>query len=353
MPTKIYTAAIKPLLESGNVKAIAHITGKFDPADSVRQFNIFPKKILGGGLLENIPRVLVDHLTIQLDFDQINLQPVFAWLAVTGNISDTEMQRTYNCGIGLVLIVRPADAAATIESLTPYGGNIIGTVLSRAHGEPQVRIDSSIFAAQMARVQRHLYAPKRRVAVLISGSGSNLQALIDATRCTAMGIGAEIVMVISNKPGVRGLERAEAAGIPSAVLNHRDFATREAFDAAMTAELLRRGVELVCLAGFMRILSAEFVREWRGRLLNIHPSLLPAHPGLHVQRRALEAGDEQSGCTVHFVDEGVDTGRIILQRSVRICAGETEDSLTQKILVAEHYSYPVALRMVATGVISL
>lgn len=306
-------------------------------------------------MLENIPRILDAHLAVQLDFNQINLQPVFAWLAATGNISDTEMQRTYNCGIGLVLIVSPSDVDDTIESLTPYGGNIIGTILPRrSSAEPQVQIDASTFAAQMARVQRSLHAPKKQVAVLISGSGSNLQALIDATRCTTMGMAAEIVMVISNRQGVRGLERATAAGIPSTVLDHRDYDSREAFDVAMTMELMRHGVELICLAGFMRILSAEFVRQWRGKLLNIHPSILPAHPGLHVQRRALEAGDERSGCTVHFVDEGVDTGRIILQRSVRIdAATETEESLTQKILVAEHWAYPVALRMVATGVISL
>lgn len=282
------------------------------------------------------------------------MQPVFGWLAATGNISDTEMQRTYNCGIGLCLIVAPLQAALALESLTHHGATIIGSVTSRPTSKhAQVQIDPTTFSTSMQRVQRLLTTPKKRVAVLISGTGSNLQALIDATRDTTMGIGAEIVFVVSNKPNVLGLTRAAAAGIPSICLNHKDYSTREAFDAAMTTELRRHSVDIVCLAGFLRILSPEFVRQWRGRLLNIHPSLLPLHPGLHVQRKALEAGDKTTGCTVHFVDEGVDTGRVIIQRSVTIEVGETEDSLTKKIHVAEHFAFPAALRLVATGVVKL
>lgn len=262
------------------------------------------------------------------------------------------MQRTYNCGIGICLIVAPLYAPYALESLTHHGATIIGSVTSRPTTKhPQVQIDQTTFSASMQRVQRLITTPKKRVAVLISGTGSNLQALIDATRDTTMGIGAEIVFVVSNKPNVMGLTRAAAAGIPSICLNHKEYSSREAFDGAMTTELRRHSVDIVCLAGFMRILSPEFVRQWRGRLLNIHPSLLPLHPGLHVQRKALEAGDKTSGCTVHFVDEGVDTGRVIIQRSVAITDGETEESLTKKIHVAEHFAYPAALRMVATGVV--
>lgn len=303
--------------------------------------------------MENIPRVLADNLAITLDFTQINIQPVFGWLAATGNIDDIEMQRTYNCGIGLILIVAPALKNSILDAVIKHGGNIIGSVTSRRADQPRVLVDKHEFATNIQRVQRVLATPKKRVGVLISGTGSNLQALIDATRTTTMGIGAEIVLVVSNKEGVMGLSRASAAGIPSIVLNHRDYKKREEFDATMTAALVAQSVDIVCLAGFMRILSSEFVRKWKGRLINMHPSLLPKYPGLHAQRQALEANDTCSGCTVHFVDEGVDTGRIILQRSVGIGSGETEDSLSNKIHTAEHYAFPIALRMVATGVVSI
>lgn len=336
-PTRIYTAAVKPLLHRRLVKAIAHITG--------------------GGLLENIPRVLDDGHGIELDFGRVTLQPVFAWLAKEGNVADVEMQRTYNCGVGLVLVVAKEVAHEVEEALTAYGGRVIGRVFDRRANEEQVRIDANVFADAMQRAKAALTQPKKRVGVLISGNGSNLQALIDASRDSTKGLGAEIVCVLSNKPTAYGLERAQKAGIATRVLSHRDFGTREAFDAAMSAELESHGVEIVCLAGFMRILSPEFVQHWQGRLLNIHPSLLPSFPGLHAQRQAWEARAERSGCTVHFVDEGVDTGRVILQREVRLkvqdAERETEEEVSARILVAEHYAYAEALRLVATGVVKL
>lgn len=338
-PTQIYTAAVKPLLRDGRIRAIAHITG--------------------GGLLENIPRVLDERLGVELDFAHINIQPVFAWLAQQGNVADVEMQRTYNCGIGLVLVVAPGDAAGVSEALTAHGGAVIGRVFERSEADaaaerPQVRIDALQFAQSMQRVQRTLGQPRRRVGVLISGNGSNLQALIDASRDSRRGLAAEIVCVLSNRPEAYGLQRARAAGIATHVLGHREFETREAFDEAMSERLAEHGVEIVCLAGFMRILSPAFVKRWHGRLLNIHPSLLPAFPGLHAQRQAVQAGAAVSGCTVHFVDEGVDTGRVILQREVRLAgAGETEETLSTKILVAEHFAYAEALRLVATGAVRL
>lgn len=296
-------------------------------------------------MLENIPRVLPSNLVVELDFLQINIPPIFAWLASKGNISDEEMQRTYNCGIGLVLVVNQADKDFVIESLFEHRGQVIGYIDERFNNEPQVRIHASDFRQNLVHVQRLLSEPPKRVAVLISGNGSNLQSLIEATRNSTLGIRAEIVFVLSNKENVMGLERARKAGIENKCLSHRDFKTREEFDAAMTELLESYNVDIVCLAGFMRILSGEFVRKWRKRLINIHPSLLPKFPGLHVQRQALEAGEKRSGCTVHFVDEGVDTGAIIFQTSVAITEGETEESLTRKIQRAEHYSYPFALRM--------
>lgn len=177
----------------------------------------------------------------------------------------------------------------------------IGKVIPRKPTDNQVIVHN--FSICIERVQNSLTIPKKRVAVLISGTGSNLQALIDATNNTNMGLGAQIVFVISNKPNVLGLERAKKANIQSIVLSHKDYKSREEFDGAMTAELAKQNIDIVCLAGFMRILSKDFVKHWKGKLINIHPSLLPKYKGLNVQKQALDAGEIESGCTVHFVDE--------------------------------------------------
>lgn len=185
------------------------------------------------------------------------------------------------------------------------------------------------------------------VAVLISGSGTNLQALIDA--CADDDFPARIALVISNNPGVMGLERAKAAGIATKVINHRDFESREAFDEKLHEALKESGVKLICLAGFMRILDARFVNRWRNRMLNIHPSLLPSFKGLHTQERALEAGVRFTGCTVHFVNPELDDGPIIAQAVIAIEADDDADSLAAKVLTKEHIIYPQALRLVAEG----
>ena len=303
--------------------------------------------------MENIPRILSSDLLVHLHFSQINIPPIFAWLALKGNISDKEMQRTYNCGIGLILVVSPADKEFVLESLLEHRGDVIGCIKERSADEPQVQIDPSEFSVNIKRVQRMISEPVKRVAVLISGTGSNLQALIDATRNSIMGIRAEIVFVLSNKDNVLGLERARKASIPSKCLSHKNYTNREEFDEAMTAELENHNIDIVCLAGFMRILTSNFVKKWKGRLINIHPSLLPKYPGLNVQKQALDAGESRSGCTIHFVDEGVDTGAIIYQRSVSISTDETVESLTQKIHRAEHYAYPIALRMLVNGEVTI
>ena len=186
-----------------------------------------------------------------------------------------------------------------------------------------------------------------RIAVLISGRGSNLQALIDA--CAAADPPAEIVTVLSNEPSAAGLQRATAAGLPTQVIPHRDFADRAAFDDAMDRHLREAGVELVCLAGFMRLLTDGFVERWRDRMINIHPSLLPAFPGLNTHARALEAGVRFTGCTVHFVRPEMDTGPIIVQAAVPVHAGDDADRLAARVLEAEHRAYPLALRLIAEG----
>jgi phosphoribosylglycinamide formyltransferase-1 len=189
---------------------------------------------------------------------------------------------------------------------------------------------------------------RKRVAILISGRGSNMGALIEAARDTAYP--AEIVLVVSNDPAAEGLERAEAAGIRTAIVDHRKFAKdREAFERALQSELQAHRIELVCLAGFMRLLTSWFVRQWEGRLLNIHPALLPAFKGLDTHARALEAGATEHGATVHFVVPEMDSGPIIAQAAVPVRAGDTEATLAARVLEVEHRIYPQALRSVAEG----
>lgn len=190
-------------------------------------------------------------------------------------------------------------------------------------------------------------AQRLKLGVLISGRGSNLQALIDAA--SAADWPAEIALVISNKAEAAGLTRAEAAGIPTCVLSHRGHADRAAFDATMTAALREAGVELVCLAGFMRLLSPQFVEAWHDRLINIHPSLLPAFRGLHVHEQAIEAGVRFTGCTVHFVRAEMDDGPIIVQAAVPVLQDDTPDSLAARVLLAEHRCYPQAVKWIAEG----
>ncbi len=187
-----------------------------------------------------------------------------------------------------------------------------------------------------------------RVGVLVSGRGSNLQALLDAA--ARPGYPAEVVAVISDRERAAALDRARAAGVEALFVNPKDFGDREAFDLALVRELTARRVGLVCNAGFMRILSQAYTRAFAGRAMNIHPSLLPAFPGLHAQRQALEHGAKITGATVHFVDDGpVDTGPIILQASVPVQPDDTEETLSARVLVEEHRLYPEAVRLFAEG----
>jgi phosphoribosylglycinamide formyltransferase 1 len=186
------------------------------------------------------------------------------------------------------------------------------------------------------------------VGVLVSGSGTNLQAILDAERAGELG-SAKVVVVLSNVAGVRALERAKAAGVATEVLAHKGFASRQAFDEALIATLRARGVELVALAGFMRLLTPAFLGAFPGRVMNIHPALLPAFPGIHSQKQALDYGARVTGCTVHFVDEGTDTGPIIAQAAVPVLDGDDEATLGARILVEEHRLYPAAIRAVADG----
>uniref|UniRef100_A0A1B6E880 Trifunctional purine biosynthetic protein adenosine-3 n=1 Tax=Clastoptera arizonana TaxID=38151 RepID=A0A1B6E880_9HEMI len=336
-PTAIYVKDVLPLFKTNSVKALAHITG--------------------GGLVENIPRVLSSSIKVQLDAKLWKIPPVFAWLSSSGVVSEKEMLRTFNCGVGMVLVVSAEKKASVLASIP--GSSYIGQVQLRQGDEPQVEVLN--FGAAIEPVMKPFIAPlttrlaaRKRVGVLISGSGTNLQSLINATAgSNTITMGSEIVLVVSNKPDVEGLKRAERAGIPTKVIKHVDYGTREDFDCALHTALVNAGVDIICLAGFMRLLTPDFVKKWRGRLINIHPALLPLFKGVNAQKQALEANVCVSGCTVHFVEAEMDAGAIIAQKAVPIQPDDTEDTLVERIKLAEHETYPQALKLLATGKVAL
>ena len=188
---------------------------------------------------------------------------------------------------------------------------------------------------------------QRIIGVLVSGRGSNLQSIMDQIAAGALPF--KIGIVISDKANAYALERARYAGIPSLVVERKSYSDKASFEAAIDAALRGANVELVVLAGFMRILGSAFVRAWSGRVMNIHPALLPSFPGLDAQAQALAYGAKVSGCTVHFVDEGVDSGPVILQQAVQVLSDDTEDTLAKRILEQEHRLYPEAIKLWAQG----
>ena len=194
-------------------------------------------------------------------------------------------------------------------------------------------------------------SPDKRIVVLISGRGSNMRSIFE--RCAAEGWPAKVVAVISNRPGAAGLEFAAGHGIATAVADHKAFASREAFDIALAKAIDNHAPDLVVLAGFMRILGEAVVRRYEGRMLNIHPSLLPAFPGLHTHRRAIEAGCKLAGATVHFVTTALDHGPIVVQAAVPVLQGDDEHTLAERVLAREHVIYPLAVRWFVSGQLQL
>ncbi|NXY37267.1 PUR2 protein, partial [Pomatorhinus ruficollis] len=336
-PTKLYSKTLLPVLRSGHVKAYAHITG--------------------GGLLENIPRVLPDSCGVVLDALTWKIPEIFCWLHKEGNLSEEEMARTFNCGVGAVLVVQKEVAQQVLRDIQGQETAwIIGKVISLPKGSDNVKVLNLHRALQATRslcvhshIQGKIQAGKVKVAVLISGTGTNLEALINSTKKDTSY--AQIVLVISNKPGVEGLRKAERAGIPTRVVEHTRYSSRTEFDSAVDKVLEEFSVELICLAGFMRILSGPFVKKWEGKILNIHPSLLPSFKGANAHRLVLQAGVRVTGCTVHFVAEEVDAGAIIFQEAVPVKLGDTEASLAERVKEAEHRAFPAALQLVASGAV--
>ena len=194
-------------------------------------------------------------------------------------------------------------------------------------------------------------ARRQRVVAFISGGGSNMLALAKA--CEAADYPAEIVAVFSDKPEAGGLSKAEALGIPTRVFERKVFGSKAEHEAAILAALAEIGPDLICLAGYMRLLSGDFIRPHEGRILNIHPSLLPLFPGLHTHQRAINAGMKVAGCTVHFVTEGMDEGPVIAQSVVPILIDDTPETLAARVLTVEHQTYAAALKLVASGGVSM
>ena len=188
-------------------------------------------------------------------------------------------------------------------------------------------------------------ASRKRVAVFISGGGSNMLALVKA--CEAADFPAQIVGVFSDRADAGGLAKAQALGIPAFAFQRRDYGSKAEHEAAILTSLTELSPDIICLAGYMRLVSADFIRPYEGRMLNIHPSLLPHFPGLHTHQRAIDAGHGEAGCTVHFVTEGMDEGPVIVQAKVPVEPGDTADSLAARVLTVEHRAYPLALRLLA------
>ncbi|KAM4700354.1 trifunctional purine biosynthetic protein adenosine-3 [Discoglossus pictus] len=338
-PTRIYSKTLLPVLRAGHVKAFAHITG--------------------GGLLENIPRVLPSSLEVNLDALSWEMPPIFSWLQKAGGVAIDDMARTFNCGIGGILITEKDSAEQILKELKMAGEQAwaIGSVVPRQTGSCGVVIRNLTDAVargcpplQRSSLNRN-QQNKMRVAVLISGTGTNLEALIKSTKAPQSS--SFIALVISNKAGVAGLTKAQAAGIPTQVIDHKLYKSRVEFDNAVDDVLQEFSIQLVCLAGFMRILSAPFVKKWEGKVLNVHPSLLPSFKGANAHKLVLEAGVRITGCTVHFVAEEVDAGAIIFQEPVPVELGDTEETLSERVKTAEHRAFPAAMELVASGAVKL
>jgi formyltetrahydrofolate-dependent phosphoribosylglycinamide formyltransferase len=291
-PHRSYLGEVRPLIERDWVKGLAHITG--------------------GGLTENLPRTLPEGCAAEIDLKAWTVPPIFQLLQQHGAIAREEMFRAFNMGVGLVIVCTSRDAERVLNTL------MLG-------GEPNAF----------------------RLGILISGRGSNLQAIIDAI--AARRLDATIAAVVSNRAGVQGLQRARDAGIDAVHLSPRDYPDRDAYDQALADLLRARGVELVCLAGFMRLVGGPLLDAFPNRILNIHPSLLPAFPGLDAQRQALAHGVRMTGVTVHLVNAELDGGPIVMQAAVPVLEDDTFDTLEARILAEEHRVYPEAIRLFLDG----
>jgi phosphoribosylglycinamide formyltransferase 1 len=281
--------------------------------------------------------MLPEGLAAEIDTRAWTIPPIFELLRRLGNLPEDDYRRTFNLGVGMILAVpgaRSPQMRAPRSRAAQAGRAIPGGRPSRA--------------AEAPRGARGV--PMKRLGILLSGRGSNFEAIAD--NVAAGTIAAEIAIVIANRPEARGLEVARQRGLPAVCIPSKGL-DRTIYDGMLVEELKKHEVDLVCLAGYMRLLSAGFIREFPGRVLNIHPSLLPSFPGLDAQHQALEHGVKVTGCTVHFVDEYLDAGPIIVQAAVAVLDDDTVETLSARILKEEHRIYSEAIRMVLSGTLRI
>ncbi|XP_035752316.1 trifunctional purine biosynthetic protein adenosine-3-like [Egretta garzetta] len=338
-PAKMYSPSLLPVLRSGHVKAFAFVAEE--------------------GLLEGISRILPEHVSAVLDALSWKIPEIFCWLYKEGNLSEEEMAQTFNCGIGAVLVVQKDLAQHVLKDIQRHEEAwLIGRVVAPCHTGCHIKVENLLEALQLSSPQHLLsnavvesqHQPRKnkvKVAVLISGTGTNLAALISYAK--EPGSCAQVVLVISNKSGVEELRNAARAGIPTRVIDHKLYGSRSEFDSTIDRVLEEFAVELICLSGFMRILSSPFLRKWKGKILNASPSLFPPIKDGNAHQQALKV----TGCTVHFVLEESSPKAVIHQEPVSVKADDTEETLSERVKEAECRAFPIALQLVASGAVQL
>ncbi|XP_037996653.1 trifunctional purine biosynthetic protein adenosine-3-like [Motacilla alba alba] len=337
-PGKMFSPALLPVLRSGHVKGFAPTAE---------------------GLLGGISRLLPEHVSAVLDALSWKIPEIFGWLYREGNLSAEEMAQTLPCGIGAVLVVQKELAQHVLQDIQrQQEAWLIGKVVAPCHTGSHIEVENLAEALQLSSPQQLLDAstaeiqpqPRKRkvkVAVLVSGAGTALPALIGSAR--EAGSCAQLVLVISNRPGVQELRCAARAGIPTRVIDHKLYGSRSEFDSTIDRVLEEFSVELICLSGFMRVLSSPFLRKWKGKILNASPSLVPLIKDGNAQQEPLESGFKVTGCTVHFVLEEPSAGAAIRREPLPAGPGDTEAALGERLQEAELRAFPLALQLVASG----
>ncbi|XP_015280419.1 PREDICTED: trifunctional purine biosynthetic protein adenosine-3-like [Gekko japonicus] len=332
-PSKIYSKVLLPVLRSGNVKAFIHVAE--------------------GGLLGRFPQILSEQFSIILDAHNWKIPDIFSWLQEVGGLSEREMAQMFNCGIGAVLVVQKELARNVLKDVQNHEDAwLIGKVIRNLAGCPQIEIKNlrevlqqnrSPFLQTVSDGGRLLWATgtkrKVKVAVLISGT--------EPASC------AEVVLVIASRSGVEELKTASRAGIPTRVIDHKLYGSRSEYDGTIDSVLEEFSIELICLAGFVRVLSNNFLKKWNGKILSTYPSLSPLTKGSNVHRQTLPAADKATGCTVHFVLADPSLEAVIVQEPASVKAEDTEETVSQKVKEAEGRAFPVALQLVASGMVQL
>ncbi|XP_019384405.1 PREDICTED: trifunctional purine biosynthetic protein adenosine-3-like isoform X5 [Crocodylus porosus] len=342
-PVNMYSKSLLPVFRSGCVKSCAIIAE--------------------GGLMKSIARILPESCGVVLDAYSWKIPQIFSWLHNEGNLSEEEMAEAFNCGIGAVLVVQKELAEQVLMDIQRYEEAwVIGNIVSMHTGSAPVKVKNLLEALQLhgsqcqqnaALLHSHLQPKKSKVkvAVLISGAGTSLAALIAYTKEPASC--AQVALVISNKPGVEELRNAARAGIPTRVIDHKLYGSRSEFDGTIDRVLEEFSVELICLVGFMRILSSTFLRKWSGKILNVYPSLLPPVKGGNAYKPVLQPDLKVTGCTVHFVLEESSAGAVIHQELIPVKVDDTEETLSERLREAECRAFPIALQLVAKGMVQL